>query len=106
MIQVPTVLAILFAAGAAAAPAPAEPEGRPADEGAIPRLEVEDYHSSQAVAFSPDGSVLASGGAQGDLKLVDVRTGLRRRTLRGHPDRVLSLSFRPDGRLLASTGGG
>jgi WD40 repeat protein len=55
-----------------------------------------------ALAFSPDGQTLASGGFDDTVKLWDVRSGRERATLRGHTDQVDALAFAPDGQLLAS----
>jgi WD40 repeat protein len=55
-----------------------------------------------ALALSPDGSRLASGGFDDTVKLWDVATGQERAALRGHTDQVGAVAFAPDGRLLAS----
>jgi WD40 repeat protein len=60
-----------------------------------------------ALAFSPDGRVLASGGGEpsrsGEVKLWDVSSGkLVREIVDGHSDTVFGLEFSPDGSLLAT----
>ncbi|HEY2584850.1 MAG TPA: c-type cytochrome domain-containing protein [Tepidisphaeraceae bacterium] len=60
-----------------------------------------------AVAFSPDGRLLATGAGEpsrsGQIKLWDVATGRPAREIKdAHSDAVLSLAFSPDGALLAS----
>jgi WD40 repeat protein len=57
------------------------------------------------VAFSPDGTRVASG-SNGTIKVWDVATGAVRATLTGHRSGILGLAFSPDGRRLASGGGG
>jgi WD40 repeat protein len=56
-----------------------------------------------AVAFSPDGKRVASGGSADRLiKLWDVASGQETLSLQAHDDIVTSLAFSPDGRRLAS----
>lgn len=55
-----------------------------------------------AVRFSPDGSVIACGGVDKVVRLVDIESGTAR-DLEGHTGRVVCLTFSPDGRWLAST---
>ena len=54
--------------------------------------------------FSPDGQTLASSAADRTIRLVDVASGTRIRTLEGHTHHVLSVAWQDDGRALASAG--
>jgi WD40 repeat protein len=54
------------------------------------------------VAFSPDGSRLASGGHDRTIKVWDTASGQMLRTLNGHTSRVNSVAFSPDGSRLVS----
>ncbi|KAF5864248.1 hypothetical protein ETB97_008245 [Aspergillus alliaceus] len=80
-------------------------------------------HRVQAVAFSPDSRLLVSSSNDGTVRLWDPATGAlqytgsvwgyidrvwavafsRPQTLEGHTSVVLSVTFSPDGRLLASS---
>jgi WD40 repeat protein len=55
-----------------------------------------------SVAFSPDGSQLATGDAEGGLRLWQTATGEPCLNLVGHRGWVWAVAFSPDGRLLAS----
>ena len=55
-----------------------------------------------ALAYSPDGSTLASAGDDAMVELRDVASGRVIRRLEGHRDAVSCLAFSPDGRTLAT----
>jgi WD40 repeat protein len=54
----------------------------------------------QALAFSPDGSVLASAGAEGAVRVREPQTGKVIQTLEGHEGGATSLAFSAEGRTL------
>ena len=57
-----------------------------------------------AVAYSPDGSTLASGYGEGEIRLLDASTGQHKNTFTAHRDWVTNITFSPDRRTLASSG--
>jgi WD40 repeat protein len=66
---------------------------------AIPRRRI------HALAFTPDGKLLALGGGEeweGTIWLWDVAAGRQVGVLRGHPHQVQALAVSPDGKYLAS----
>lgn len=56
-------------------------------------------------AFSPDEKLVATGGFDATIRIWEVATGRLLRALVGHDYYVISLSWSPDGKVLASAGG-
>ena len=68
-------------------------------------------HGTDSLAFSPDGSILATGsgfgsslGGRGEVKLWDTKTFKCSNTLKGLKTEVKDLAFTPDGAGIAGTG--
>ena len=65
-------------------------------------------HAEQvrAVAFSPDGGLLAAAGGRparkGEVKIWDVEKRAVLRTIEGHSDCIYGVAFSPDGKMLAT----
>lgn len=58
-----------------------------------------------SLAWSPDGSALAAGCADGTLWLWKAASGELAAVLSGHTGRVESVAWSPDGSVLSSAGG-
>jgi WD40 repeat protein len=54
------------------------------------------------VAFSPDGSSIATASSDGTAHIWDGITGTTLLTLRGHTDQVRAVSYSPEGKVLAT----
>ncbi|MFM7249230.1 MAG: WD40 repeat domain-containing protein, partial [Planctomycetaceae bacterium] len=74
---------------------------RPALDKAIHVIKGHD-RAVQSVAFSPDGTRLATGSWDRTARLWDVATGKELAVLKGHEDWVWSVAFSPDGTRLAT----
>ncbi len=70
-------------------------EDRPRRQIDVPAIDV------FCMAFGPDGSRLATGGFAGEVRLLDVATGECLKTLKLGMASVHSLSFTPDGKMIA-----
>ena len=58
-----------------------------------------------SVAFSPDGTTLASGSDDDTVKLWNISSRQQLATLKGNAGDVASVAFSPDGRALATANG-
>ncbi|NEQ31289.1 MAG: protein kinase, partial [Leptolyngbya sp. SIO4C5] len=65
---------------------------------------VKDAHAAPITCLALSQTLLASGDAEGKVKLWDWQNDWRRRTLSAHKDTVMAIAFSPDGKLLATGG--
>lgn len=57
----------------------------------------------ESVAFSPNGKLAATGGADGTVGIREIGTGIEVQTIHGHEDAVTGVVFSPDGRVLLTS---
>jgi len=77
------------------------PDGASASSGELIRG-IETPSLVWSVAFSPDGTLIATGEHDHNIRLWDVATGQLSKTLEGHAAEVRSVVFSSDGALIAS----
>ena len=80
----------------------AQVPGEPLTGQGRPELVAQIGHSGpvMTIAYSPDGSLIATGSWDTKVKLWDTKSGFLIRTLSGHTGLVKSLAFTPDGQAL------
>jgi WD40 repeat protein len=96
-----------YPARAADTPAPLDRNGDVLPAGAVARLGTLRFRHGDgvtAVAYSPDGKIIASAGADKVVRLWAADSGKSLQTLSGHKHHVRALAFSGDGKTLASGG--
>ncbi len=91
---------------AACTPAPAPPALTPTTSGPTQATPITTYQGHTgpvySVAWSPDGTRIASGGTDSTIQIWDVRTGQRLVLYSGHVGTVYTVAWSPDGTRIAS----
>jgi len=102
--KVVAVLAVLCAASAAGAYAAEAEAPAPAGNSGAPELVLNIDHVGEisALAVAPDSKLIASGSRDRTVKLWDAASGKLLRTLTGHREAVVSVTFAADGATLYS----
>ena len=96
----------LFLLVAACTTDPAVPSGSPMATGSTRSATITAYHGHTstvfAVAWSPDGTLIASGSNDSTFQVWDARTGHLLVKYTGHTGTVYTVAWSPDGRRIAS----
>ena len=73
-----------------------------AERSAFQPMKLEHQGMVDAVAFSPDGNSIATGGADHTVRIWDVTAGNEITSFAGHTQMIISVAFSPDGTKLLS----
>jgi WD40 repeat protein len=116
MSRAPIAGLVLLVLAFVAPPAPGQPSkgrtdaiGDPLPPGALLRLGTIRWrtgtsHRGNASLLSPDGRSVFVGGDHGEIRVIDLDTGVLLRVLRGGEEGINALAISSDGKLLASAG--
>lgn len=74
------------------------------ERGEVVRLFKPAAEGTRSVAFSPDGARIATGSAEGPVRVWDAATGKEFCRLTGHAGKVYAVAFSPDGHWVLSGG--
>src|SRR5688572_949710 len=96
------ILAVGISCAASAVPAAPPRPRSPGVPQLVLRRQLGEGDLLEAIAFSPDSRLLASGGEGGSVRLWQVAAGKPFRTLHGHREEITSLAFAPGGDRLVS----
>ena len=72
------------------------------DGGVVTTLTLHGGKETKRIAFSPNGAMLAAGGADGTCAVVDASTWERIATLAGHTDTVFDVAWSPDAKSIVT----
>ena len=100
----PRVLAVSAAGTVASAAGDIRVCGATAGDPGCRRLDPERWVVADALALSPDGSVLAAGGRDNTVRLWDTTSGRQLLAHVGHQGQIQGLAVSPDGRVVYSVG--